>query len=159
MAILDEIKHLSFFSSLSLVQLQRLLPIIKKHELAAQKTLLFEGDSNRSIYVIGSGEIEIYKYADSNHSEGIYLTTLKTGEIFGEISFITGDSRSATLVTATSVIIYEINKQDFDELSYHHPAPTYSIMLKINQVLCKRIRNSSDEFTEIMASLQKATKK
>jgi CRP-like cAMP-binding protein len=46
---------------------------------------------------------------------------IATGDVFGEISLLTGAARNATVVSVTDAIIYEISRQDIQELLNARP--------------------------------------
>ena len=52
---------------------------------------------------------------------------------FGEMSLLTGEPKSATVVAATAAIVYEIRKDDFTELVTNRPSLPESIKWVVAQ--------------------------
>ncbi|MBW2609112.1 MAG: TIGR02266 family protein [Deltaproteobacteria bacterium] len=82
------------------------------------KTIFKEGSSGDWVYMILSGSVQITKTIDGKK---FVLEVLKKGEIFGELSFIGGIKRTATVkaVGETTVGIIDRNSLDveFNKLS------------------------------------------
>src|SRR5262249_4821873 len=79
------------------------------------------GDSGESMFIVAEGTLDVYSRAGENSHE-VLLGHLEPGEFFGEMSFLTGDPRPATVLAATDVVAYEITKQDLDPIVRGRPA-------------------------------------
>jgi CRP-like cAMP-binding protein len=79
-----------------------------------------EGESgNDGLYIIVEGEaaVRIGKGHDARD-----VARLHTGEFFGEMSLMTGESRTATVVAATDLVCYRMNKAAFETVLRETPA-------------------------------------
>ncbi|MBF0426982.1 MAG: mechanosensitive ion channel [Magnetococcales bacterium] len=75
----------------------------------AAETVLFQaGDESLSMFFLAEGVAEVL--LGSSAGERKKINTLKPGDAFGEISFLTGEKRSATVVFRTSAIVFELPK-------------------------------------------------
>ena len=93
-------------------------------EIATEETyqdgqiIFAEGSSGDWIYVIQSGKVEISKKVGG---EKVVIEVLQTGEIFGELSFISKAIRSATAQAVGETVIGIIDRsyldQEFNKLS------------------------------------------
>ncbi len=95
--------------------------IIKKFSLKKFKKgelIIKEGEYSDSMFLIKSGEVEVYieKYGVKK-----VLSTLTEGDFFGEIALLTGQKRTANVIAKTDVEVLELTKKDIDEIMKHHP--------------------------------------
>ncbi len=105
------------------------------------ETLFEAGDNSREMYIIRTGTVKVLI---KKRNDLIPLTELGSGSYIGEMSFLTGTPRSATVVAATpvtaTIIDPEILKDENLGLS------TWAVSLA--KVLVRRIRRT----TEILGS-------
>lgn len=74
--------------------------------LAKDEILFREGEESHSLYLIHSGQIEIYTH-DKNHKK-LALANCGPKEMIGEMAFIDGSSRSAWAVALEPTTVFEI---------------------------------------------------
>jgi uncharacterized protein (DUF2225 family) len=102
-----------------------------------------EGDgSSDGMYIVLQGSVGIFKdYRMLNEKR---LSTVETGNFFGEMSLFLGKGRSFTAVALDDVIALEINRSNVLEIFSRQPEITYTLM----QGLCGRIDalNTSNQF-------------
>src|SRR5688572_29354997 len=91
--VLGDIK---FFSLLDDEDFQMLGALVDTQTLPQGKTLFEKGDPGRSLYIVQSGEVELYLRAVTE--EKIVLTVAGPGDFFGELSLSDQRSRTATAV-------------------------------------------------------------
>lgn len=73
------------------------------------ETILNEGTEGRRLYVIEAGKVGVYK-------NGAEIITLGVGDFFGEISLITSEKRTASVVALENTQTVVLKKEDFQEL-------------------------------------------
>jgi len=83
-----------------------------------------QGDSGNTFYLVGSGELSV-------RASGVEVSRLTRGNYFGEMSMLTGEPRTATVVALTDVVLLELDRPVFARLFANHPelAPKLSGML------------------------------
>ena len=106
-----------------------------------EETLLFKGgDSSTSLYLIKSGEVEIF--TQNRRGKRVRLGTLTCGNLFGEISLLFSKPRMAYAKTIRPSELLELTKEDLDacllrfpnlrstleELSFHRLSKTKEIL-------------------------------
>jgi len=97
-----------------------------------------EGDRAASMFVIQSGKVDIIK----NMPEGeIKLTTLKAGEIFGEMSLFDNEPRSATARASGEATVLTIDKEKFFAKASSDPTLAFNIL----RAMSRRIRALNEE--------------
>jgi NhaP-type Na+/H+ or K+/H+ antiporter/CRP-like cAMP-binding protein len=85
----------------------------KEHVAAPGEVIFDQGDRGTGVFVIARGAVHIYregeKPAGDDQQEGRRLVDiLGAGQVFGEMAFVSGAPRSATVQAATSATLLEL---------------------------------------------------
>lgn len=118
--VLDLFLALSpLFSSLTSVDREEVFK--RFHLLKVPKdTLLFKGgDPSNSLYMVKSGEVEIF--IQNRQGKKVSLSTLKIGNLFGEISLLFNKPRMAYAKTTRPSELLELAKEDLEACLFHFP--------------------------------------
>jgi small-conductance mechanosensitive channel/CRP-like cAMP-binding protein len=78
--------------------------------------IISEGDPGQTFYVVASGSVSILT------GRGVEVTRLGPGKYFGEMSLLTGEPRSATVVAAEDALLFELDRPTFAQLFDEEPA-------------------------------------
>ena len=118
--VLDLFLALSpLFSSLTYVDREEIFNRFRLLKVP-ERTLLFkEGDPPHSLYMIKSGEVEIF--TQNRQGKKVCLSTLKSGNLFGEISLLTNRARMAYAKTTRPSELLELTKEDLEACLLHFP--------------------------------------
>lgn len=137
------------FSLLSGDEIERLLDkkVSKERKFQEGATILTEGDSDDSIFLIGLGEVEIVLLGKGD--DKIHLNTLGEGEYFGEMAVFERQPRSATVIAAERCALLEIEGRAFLKLVDKHP----EIELKVIGQLSARLRRVGRQIIKVQRDL------
>ncbi|KPA18170.1 transcriptional regulator, Crp/Fnr family [Candidatus Magnetomorum sp. HK-1] len=105
------------------------------------QTIFKEGDPGNLAYLIRSGTVDIYKVMNNKK---ILLERLNPGEIFGEMSIISKEPRSAHAIANEYTELVVINQKDL-EVSINKSLP---IVQALANLLIKRLRHTSEMIRE-----------
>jgi CRP-like cAMP-binding protein len=78
-----------------------------------------QGNKAHWLYVLAFGEAEVLYEPVSGAPQ--VIGTVRAGEFFGEMSLISGDARSATVVAKTDVECYRLDRASFQDLLSSRP--------------------------------------
>jgi CRP-like cAMP-binding protein/CheY-like chemotaxis protein len=95
------------------------------------------GDPGDEMYVIISGAVNICVSAEDSESEQV-VATLGPGDYFGEMALLTGEPRSASVVTTEPSEMFVLYKNDFDVILEKYP----SISLSMGKIVSRRLRET-----------------
>jgi CRP/FNR family transcriptional regulator, cyclic AMP receptor protein len=123
------LKNSSIFHNCKEVDLVEIASICQEHQVEKDTPLFKKGDAGNCVYFIYTGRVSIH---DGEHQ----LAELSENEIFGELSLLDSDSRSASATTLTDCILLKIDQEDF----YDVIATNTDILKGIMKTLCKRLR-------------------
>ena len=136
-----------FFAGLSDADLDLLVSMLVEHRLDAGATVVTEGETGRSMYVVQTGELSVSKLGDSGRS--IRVAGLGPGDFFGEMTLIEPHSRSATVITESPTVLYELTARS---LYTYYKADIHAyvmVMQNINRELCRRLRGADDRIAKL----------
>jgi tetratricopeptide (TPR) repeat protein len=83
--------------------------------------IINEGDPGTSMYLIASGEVNVYTRGTSKAGGTVYLARLGEGDFFGEVSVLTGKPRTATITASQRTELLRLDKSKLDGLLAKHP--------------------------------------
>ena len=95
-----------------------LLHRFQSRKVAAGETVIAEGDSAPSLSLVMHGEVEVVK-ADGDATSS--LARLGAGQVFGEMSFVTGEPASASVIAATDTALMALASEALAEVCSGHP--------------------------------------
>lgn len=81
--------------------------------------IVSEGEAGGSLFVLTSGLVRAYVRNAAQRQ--VQVRELAEGDIFGEISVLTGQPRSATIVSAARCELLELDKPTLDRIAQAHP--------------------------------------
>ena len=81
---------------------------------AAGEQIIETGESSRSFYVLNTGVAHVARKLP-NRDDALLIAYLYPGNIFGEIAFLTGEPRTATIVAETDCIVQEFSLEDLGD--------------------------------------------
>jgi CRP/FNR family transcriptional regulator, cyclic AMP receptor protein len=105
----------------------------------AGQVLFNYGDPGDSLYVIRSGEVEVFFKDDTG--ERIVLETAKAGEVFGELSLLDGGPRTASVVATQDLEALRVDRANLDHFLQRHPAATLDLLTAMG----RRLRATSEK--------------
>ena len=139
----------------------RLAEFIDEQRLAAGDTLFKTGEPGESLYIVRSGEVELF--IKDTAGQKILLTIAGPGEVFGELALLDRGPRSATALALTEVELLELDRDDLLLLFQKSPAAALRLLAamshmtrKADELLRTRVsRNANEEDEEKISALQR----
>ena len=134
-SILQEVEHLR---ELQPGEQAALAERIDLKRYNAGETIFSYGDPGHALYIVRSGEVEIY--IKNDQGEKIVLETSKPGDIFGEISLLDNGPRTAWVAALTDVEVLRLDREHFEDyIRQYTPAA-----LNLLSVAARRLRKSDE---------------
>lgn len=108
------LKAVEFFKPFDSADLDEMfeLSVVKKYP--PRSTIIMESAIGDSFYVILSGRASVVKEEKINEYQ--IISKLATGDCFGEMAILLDEPRSATILAETDCIVFEIEKDEIDQL-------------------------------------------
>jgi tetratricopeptide (TPR) repeat protein len=88
------------------------------HTMPPGKTIIREGDTGSSVYILTRGSVKVYATVTGKKVD---LAVLQPSDFFGEIAFLTGQPRTATVETTEESDVLEVQEQDLNDMIAKSP--------------------------------------
>jgi len=138
------LKNSEIFLNCKESDLVEIASICEENYIDSGVTISNKGDAGHCMYFIYSGKVSIH---DQQHQ----LAELSENEIFGELSLLDSEARSASATTVTDCVLLKIEQEHF----YDVVATNTDILKGIMRTLCKRLREQDRITVEMKnASIQ-----
>jgi CRP/FNR family cyclic AMP-dependent transcriptional regulator len=130
----DQIRKVPLFSTLTDVEFQVLEPIFILRSYRRNQIIFMEEETGNYMYLVLSGKVKVAKTSASGRET--LLAIHKTGDFFGEMSLLDGQTSPATVSAMEDSKIISVSGTDFHKYLMHNE----KVLLQIIQVLCARLR-------------------
>lgn len=104
---------------------------LKTLHLAGGELLFRQGDPADSMYLLVRGRLQVWLDVDPP----VYIGEVVPGESVGEVGLITGEARSADVVSVRSCILVKFEQTDFERLAAEHPA----MVMRLTAIFARRL--------------------
>jgi len=88
------------------------------HTLPPGKKIIREGEAGNSVFVLTRGKVRVYAEL---HAKRVDLAELQPSDFFGEIAFLTGKPRTATVETVEESDVLEVAEEDLLDMIRQSP--------------------------------------
>ncbi|HEU4343235.1 MAG TPA: SLC13 family permease, partial [Candidatus Binatia bacterium] len=142
MAVLPEtIRSIPIFSGLSREDIAKVLGKMEECSFSVGMTIVSQGDKGDAFYVIQSGAVQVVLESVGGRSEAIAL--LGPQDYFGEMALLSGEPRSATIITVKETNVWRLSREAWDELIDRHP----TWLLQLCATLSKRLSRADQQYS------------
>jgi len=139
----------------------RLAEFIDLRQLAAGDTLFRTGEPGDSLYIVRTGEIELF--IKDTAGQKIALAVAGVGEVFGELALLDRGPRTATAVALDDTELLALDRDDLLLLFQKSPNAALRLLAamshmtrKADELLRTRVsRNANEEAEEKISTLQR----
>ncbi|HEX4518540.1 MAG TPA: cyclic nucleotide-binding domain-containing protein [Gaiellaceae bacterium] len=125
---LEALKRVPLFAELGKRDLAAVGQIADDIDLAAGKELIRENEPGRQFFVLLEGEATVKR-------KGRKVNVLHAGDFFGEISLLSNRPTTATVTTATPVVVAVITRPSFTRVISENPA----MQMKLLKAVAERL--------------------
>ena len=126
------VARVALFKSIPAEGIARLSSALKPRSLSRGEIVVKAGDAGDSMFIIVEGLLEVYLDIEVTIDD-LRVATMSPGDYFGEMSLITGTPRSATVLTKTEALVYEVGKSSLEPLFEAYPSLPASIAQTVAQ--------------------------
>ena len=133
-------------------QCQVLAGIMGVRTLEDGDTLVLEGASDNSLFLLANGQLAVTNAADD---EDLAAYVMREGECAGTRAFIDGTQRRATLRAIGDTTVYTLKPEAFESLLSDHPRVVYKVMrapLRTAHANLMRMNVQSAELTQYITT-------
>jgi len=135
-----------FFEQLTADEKEEFLACCESELYRKDSPIIIKDDSSRDLFVIKSGSATA---ADSWDEDVVPLAIFAEGDVFGEMSFIDGSPRSATVIANEDSILHRMSFDRFQKLMDEKPKLAARFLMGFMRVLVKRLQFTDQTFTTL----------
>lgn len=169
-----DLSEFSFFSGIPEDVLPKLADLFVETQFERGAVIVRTGDPGSALYLIVSGSCGIW-----NRNRDVQYALMHPGDIFGEMSIITGEPVSATVVAGETSRLFKLSRDYFDDFIKTNPDIAYHFtkvlalrmkesnkklvlrtreLIEFNSTLEEKVRERTDELKRTQAQLAYASK-
>jgi small-conductance mechanosensitive channel/CRP-like cAMP-binding protein len=116
---IDALRHVGIFAALAADEISLLAKHLNRAPFAPNEVMTRQGAEANWLYIIMHGSASVRVAVEGGGEREV--AKLSAGDFFGEMSLLTGERRSATVVALTAVECFRLDKSAFQELIANRP--------------------------------------
>ena len=142
-------------------ELSELHSIMTERTFEPGQIVIKAGDPGANFYIIQEGEFEIW--LTDTEGKKVVLDVLGQGKFFGELSMLSGETRSASATSEENVVTLELDRNEFFDFLRRRPDAAIDVLTQLgdrlkhtDDILRTRVsRNANDEQDELLSPGQR----
>jgi anion transporter len=129
------------FSGLAREDIAKVLGKMEEASFGAGAVIVRQGDPGDAFYLIQSGAVQVVVESGAGNSEIIAILGAK--DWFGEMALLSGELRSATIVSVKQTTLWRLKREDWDDLIEKHP----KWLMQLAATLSKRLSHVDRQYS------------
>lgn len=127
----------AFRSRLTLEHWKVLAPYLTRHEIRSGDLLIKQGDTDRSLYFLSQGTLQVFV---TGGAPGSKIAILRAGSIVGEPGLFVDGPRMANVEAMTPCVVWALRGPRMEELAQRSPALALELLRAAGAVMATRMR-------------------
>jgi CRP/FNR family transcriptional regulator, cyclic AMP receptor protein len=149
----DVLKNIYLFKDMTNEELQKLSKVCISKECIAGQELFFTGQKADSFFVIQHGTINITR--TSSGGDDLQLTTIGSNSHFGEMPFLTGETRTANAKATENTTLIEVPFDSLKNFLNEETKISDKFHRAIAHYLAKRLQNTTGDLSKAKEAMLK----
>jgi CRP-like cAMP-binding protein len=138
---IEAIQRVPLFADLSKHEIQEIARLFKEHRFAKGETIVQEGSTGDTLFLIESGEAGVF-------IGGRGRTTMESPDYFGEVALIDEGTRMATICASSEVVCYGLTCRDFRALVEKNGVVGWKLLQRMVKML-RATRKEAHELEDV----------
>jgi len=151
MAMLDTLSTIELFQGLPKDNLAKIVPCCREATFQRGAVIFKESDAENDLYVVLKGRVSIEMELPAELAERARLAIMQEGQVFGEMSFISGARRSATVQALDDVRLLIISAEGLSKVMEEDHRIGYVVMKHLAESLRQRLDDTNLMWRNICA--------
>jgi CRP/FNR family cyclic AMP-dependent transcriptional regulator len=115
-------------------------PYLTRHDIRAGDLLIKQGDTDRTMYFLGQGSMQVFVTGGPPGSSRIAI--LRAGAVVGEPGLFSDIPRMANVEATTACAVWALRGPRLEELAQRSPALALELLRAAGGVMAMRMRNN-----------------
>jgi CRP-like cAMP-binding protein len=118
-----------------------------RRDMKGGDVLIYQGDSDRTMYLLESGTLQVYVRGTATSAAKIAL--LRAGAIVGEPALFGETMRMAQVDAIAPSVVWALSRTRLDEMLASQPELAYEILRASGAVMAERMRGTLERGTPV----------
>jgi diguanylate cyclase (GGDEF)-like protein len=136
-------------SSLSKLEFDAVAACLERRRIAKDGTVFSEGEPGKELFILLSGELNAYVTQSGEIQR--WMFTITPGDFLGEMSVITNDPRSATIIAKVDSELMALKDTDFYRFVSRHPMIGVKLLRAIGDVQNTWLEQTARHLSDLMS--------
>jgi CRP-like cAMP-binding protein len=136
-------EDLTFLAEWSNDAWAKLLAHTETRRFRAGSDAISAGETDRALYIVVSGVLEVVVPTQPGRPPRV-LATIEPGSVMGEVAFLDGGPRSATVRAGSDGEMIRLSYDAFKVFAAREPELAQSLLLDLSRIVSARLRRSND---------------
>ena len=145
----DALRGFPLFADFSDRELRPLLRLMRRWDLPQGTVVVSEGGPGGNCFIIVSGSVDVTVRVRGRQQ---LLAQLPAGNIFGQVSLISGETRSATCSMPNDGIILELERKPCETFLSAGSRTALKFLAALNQDLISALRGADQRLLQLSAT-------
>jgi CRP-like cAMP-binding protein len=128
----------AFRARLNVDQWRAIAPYLTRHDIRAGDLLIKQGDTDRTMYFLGQGSLQVFVTGGPPGSNRIAI--LRAGSVVGEPGLFSDGPRIANVEAMTPCAVWALRGPRLEELAQRSPALALELLRAAGGVMATRMR-------------------
>ena len=142
----EDLQAFDSFKKFSLQEIRCLLKLARRWDLAQGSTIFTEGSAGGTCFVVIDGAVDVSIDARGQRQ---LLATLPPGSIFGQMSLIADEPRSATCSVRAAAVLLEIEREPCERLLRNGSPTALKFLATLNEGLVSALRGADLQLMQL----------
>lgn len=134
------------FPQLTESEEQEILEACTRLECSSGSTLLRKGEDGGDLYIVESGAFMVY---EDGAGEEFVLAMLNPGDVFGELSFLDGSPRSASVRAQSDGTLLRLERSAIPGLVLKNPYTATRLLFSLASIVSARLRKADQALASL----------
>jgi CRP/FNR family transcriptional regulator, cyclic AMP receptor protein len=128
----------AFRARLNVDQWRAIAPYLTRHDIRAGDLLIKQGDTDRTMYLLGQGSLQVFVTGGPPGSNRIAI--LRAGSVVGEPGLFSDGPRMANVEAMTPCAVWALRGPRLEELAQRSPGLALELLRAAGGVMATRMR-------------------
>lgn len=142
------------FPQLTSAEEEEILSECERIVAAAGTPILHKGEGGGDLYIVESGLFKVY---EETPGDDFVLALLDPGDVFGELSFLDGSPRSASVRAQSDGSLLRLSRGDFPKLVLKNPYTATRLLFSLASIVSARLRKADEALADLAWGQQDAS--
>jgi CRP-like cAMP-binding protein len=149
----EALRRSGVFQGLDDKDLAKIEALCEKKEFPDAALILQEDQKGGQVFILLSGRVNIEVRSPFDQKASQPIATLRSGELFGEVSLVDGFLRSANARAAEKCEVLSMDDGKLRALMDGDPALGYKVMKNLSRILAARIRDTNMKLRNTLSEI------